>query len=187
MKFWINVLWRKSLVCYTGWNCLGFFQQTFIFLASITVFCDVCILLSWRLLHMLFTFRTRRGNFMCTKLFPVKQSKKNYRNSLVCHGLQPNYHDKTWLFMRLSKSNWDLFIFPLQRRTVLVRTTTSCVGPTPRQENWCHNPVQTGSADSASEVNYNEAFPLTDLGGAPGVRPPKGPNSFVLTYKFYET
>ena len=28
---------------------------------------------------------------------------------------------------------------------------------------------------------------LADLGGAPGVRPPKGPNSFVLTYKFYET
>ena len=24
-------------------------------------------------------------------------------------------------------------------------------------------------------------------GGAPGARPPKGPNSFILTYKFYET
>ena len=24
-------------------------------------------------------------------------------------------------------------------------------------------------------------------GGTPGTRPPKGPNSFVLTYKFYET
>ena len=30
---------------------------------------------------------------------------------------------------------------------------------------------------------------LADLGGggAPGAHPPKGPNSFILTYKFYET
>ena len=28
---------------------------------------------------------------------------------------------------------------------------------------------------------------LADIGGAPGVRPPKGPDSFILTYKFYET
>ena len=31
------------------------------------------------------------------------------------------------------------------------------------------------------------ATSLADPGGAPGARSPKGPNSFVLTYKFYET
>ena len=30
-------------------------------------------------------------------------------------------------------------------------------------------------------------IPLADPGGATSARPPKGPDSFVLTYKFYET
>ena len=30
-------------------------------------------------------------------------------------------------------------------------------------------------------------YALADLGGAPGMHPTKGPDSFVLTYKFYET
>ena len=31
-------------------------------------------------------------------------------------------------------------------------------------------------------------FPLADLeGGMPGARTPKGPNSFILTYKIFET
>ena len=28
---------------------------------------------------------------------------------------------------------------------------------------------------------------LADLGGVPGARPPKGPDSFVSTYKIFET
>ena len=30
-------------------------------------------------------------------------------------------------------------------------------------------------------------FALADLGGRAGRAPPKGPNSFVLTYKIFET
>ena len=34
---------------------------------------------------------------------------------------------------------------------------------------------------------FPNSDPLADLGGVPGARPPKGPNSFVLTHKIFET
>ena len=44
-----------------------------------------------------------------------------------------------------------------------------------------------GNSRTHSMLLKVESYALADLGGVPGARPPKGPDSFVLTYKIFET
>ena len=43
------------------------------------------------------------------------------------------------------------------------------------------------STESHSSVLFIFHFTMADPGGTAGMRPPKGPDSFLLTYKFFET
>ena len=45
--------------------------------------------------------------------------------------------------------------------------------------NWCKEEIRI-----AQQVG---SLTLAGLGGVPGARPPKGPDSFILTYKIFET
>ena len=60
-------------------------------------------------------------------------------------------------------------------------------------ECWALQERQLILCENLFEIKTNISYkfpqknPLADLGDMPGARPPKGPGSFVLTYKIFET
>ena len=79
-----------------------------------------------------------------------------------------------------SQHSYGNLLIKIQLSSGVHKTTTSALPA--RQTS-----LKKNNSDKIDIKHLTCLITLADLGGVPGTRPPKGPDSFVLTYKIFET